>query len=114
MTMKKYELVKDDQITVFGKNLFRIKACIDFTTRLGEKIYKGDLGGFVENESNLSQNGSCWIFDDAMVFDNAKVSDSAEVYDSAWVYSHAKVCGNAIVFGSAEVYDEIISNGIRK
>ena len=31
-----------------------------------EDVHQGDLGGFVESERNLSQEGSCWIYDNAL------------------------------------------------
>ncbi len=83
--MKKYELT-NETIQIEGKKLYRIKALIDF----GD-VKAGDLGGFIEKESNLSHLGSAWIYDDAKVYGNA------EVYGNAWVCDDAMVCGNAMV-----------------
>jgi len=33
-----------------------------------------DEEGFIESESNLSQEGTFWIFDDAKAFEEAKIS----------------------------------------
>ena len=49
MKNKKYELLKDDAITSFGRTLYRIKATTDF----GD-VEKGELGGYIEKEENLS------------------------------------------------------------
>ena len=38
--------------------LHRIRAVID--VRPG--VMKGDLGGYVQSEENLSKVGTCWIF----------------------------------------------------
>ena len=101
----KYELT-DETIVVYGRTLHRIRALKD----IGTSVKKGDLGGFVESESNLSQEGNCWVYDSAKVFGSAEVYDSAEVfgsaevYDSAEVYNSAKVFGEAKVCGKAEVY----------
>lgn len=89
----KYKLT-DETIDFFGHTLHRIEALKDF----GD-VHKGDKGGFIESEHNLSQNGDCWVYDNAIVCGNAKVYGNAEVYDSAEVY------GNAEVYGSAKVYD---------
>lgn len=78
--MKKYELLKDDTIEVAGKTLFRIKALISF-----KDIRKGEIGGYVEAERNLSQSGN------ARVTGNARVSDNAWVCDDAWVSGNAWV-----------------------
>ena len=99
----KYELIKEG-------SLFRIRALKDFGV-----VKKGDLGGLVEGEHNLSQEGSCWIYDNAQVSGYAevsgyaKVSDNAEVFGYAKVYDNAQVSGYAEVFGYAEVsgYAEI-------
>ena len=95
----KYELT-DETIEVYGRTLHRIKALKD----IGTDVKKGDLGGFVESERNLSQKGNCWVFNSAMVFDSAMVFGLAEVYGSAKVYNSAEVYGKAKVYGSAEVY----------
>ena len=112
---KKFELTSDTKDTEFGR-LYRIKALIDF----GD-VKTGDLGGFVESESNLSHKGNAWVYGDALVYDdalvcgkarvygkalmygNALVRDDAQVYGDAWVYGKARVCGNAWVGGNAQV-----------
>ena len=70
--MKKYELLVDDTITFFGVQLFRIKALISFS-----EIEKGEVGGYIANEKNLSQSGNAWVYG------NARVSGNAEVYGNA-------------------------------
>lgn len=101
---KKYKLT-NETIYYYGKVLHRIKALRDFST-----IKKGDIGGFVEGKNNLSQEGDCWIYDnakvlgDAAVFGNALVYGNAEVINSALVYDDAKIFDNAIVFDDAHIY----------
>lgn len=79
--------------------LKRIVALKDF----GD-VKKGDLGGWLESEENLSPLGDSWVSDEAKVYDKAKVSGNAEVYDKAEVSGNAKVYNKARVFGNAEVY----------
>lgn len=105
-TIKKYELVNEDTIVLGDVTLFRVKALISFGA-----VKKGDLGGYVENEDNLSHSGYAWVSDGAVVYDNAKVtgdawvSDNAKVtgnarvYDNTWVSGDATVAGDAIVYG---------------
>lgn len=64
--MKKYELLIDDTIDVFGVTLFRIKALISFGN-----VEKGDLGGYVKKEDNLSHSGNAWVYGNAEVYGNA-------------------------------------------
>ena len=94
-TDKKYKLT-DECITIGDKKLYRIEALKDFAF-----IKKGDKGGFVESEENLSQVGSCWIYNDT------KVCGNAWVFGDAMVYGNAQVYGNACVFGDAEIYDNV-------
>ena len=95
---KKYKLT-DETINVNGKTLYRIKSLKDFGN-----VKKGDKGGFVEKEENLSQSGDCWVYDNAKVYNNAKVFDYADIYGNAEVFGNAIVSGNARVYGNAKVY----------
>ena len=87
--MKKFELTAEFVTNVFGKKLFRIKALVAFGN-----VEKGELGGFIEKEDNLSHDDNAWVYGNAWVFGNAQVSGNARVY------------GNAQVYGNARVYDD--------
>ena len=113
----KYKLT-DETINVGSKKLCQIEALKDF-----RDVKKGDKGGFIEYEHNLSHEGDSWVYGNAMVCgnacvcdnarvygnarvrDNARVFGNARVYDIAWVYGNARVRDNARVFGNARVYD---------
>ena len=63
MKSKKYEFtgeIKNDA----GRMLHRIRALTNFGT-----VKAGDLGGWIEKEENLSQDGNCWVYGDAIVYD---------------------------------------------
>lgn len=64
--MKKFELTSEFVTNVFGKKLFRIKALIAFGN-----VEKGELGGFIEKEDNLSHSGNAWVSGDAWVYCDA-------------------------------------------
>lgn len=96
----KYELVKDDTIEVDGITLYRIRATKDF-----REVKIGDLGGFIEKESNLAHEGNCWVHDNACVYGNAYVHDDAQVR------GNAKVFGDALVYSGANVFDEAEISG---
>lgn len=96
-TVKKY-CFNGETINYKGHILHRIVALKDFGG-----VRKGDIGGWIEKEDNLSQEGRCWVGGDAWVFGNAKVYGDARVYGNAKVYGDAKVCENARVFGNAKV-----------
>ena len=95
--MKKYELTEETKV-IDGKTLFRIRALRSF----GD-IKAGDLGGFIENERNLSHEGNAWVSGNAKVIDNALVIDNARVSGEAWVDGNARVSGNARVIDNARV-----------
>lgn len=88
--MKKFELISEFVTNVFGKKLFRIKALVAF----GD-VSAGELGGFVEKEENLSNNGDAWVYGDARVYGDAQVSGNAQVYGDARVSGDARVYGDA-------------------
>ena len=108
MENKKYELLKDDAVTYFGLTLYRIKATTDF----GD-VTKGELGGYIEKEKNLSHHGNAWVSDNAWVSGNARVSDNAWVSGNAWVSDNARVSGDARVseLGDVLVFKNHWSSG---
>lgn len=108
---KKFEVVKTDSIVFNGKTLYRIRALRSFNTPDGGIVFKGDLGGFVESENNLSQEGACWISGKAKVYDDAKIFDNAYVYGAAEVFDKAEVCDNASVNDDAQIYDNAQVHG---
>lgn len=55
-----------------SSTLHRIVALRDF----GD-VRKGDIGGWIENENNLSHDDDCWVYD------NAEVCGEARVYGDA-------------------------------
>ena len=96
--MKKFELIAESKINWFGRTLYRIKACIDFTTTSGDEVKAGDLGGYVEKEQNLSHNGKAWVWGNAKVWGNAEISGDAEVS------SDAEVSGDASIFSTKHIF----------
>jgi len=94
----KYKLTENTKI-IDDIKLYQIKALKDF-----DFIKAGDLGGWIEKVSNLSQDGNCWVSGDARVFGNAWVYGNAEVFDNAWVFGNARVNGDAKVYGNARVF----------
>lgn len=96
--MKKYELTNEIKNLEDGVVLYRIRALKDFAD-----VKAGDLGGFIQKESNLAQDGYAWVDGDACVYGDAKVCSNAWVYGNAKVYGNAWVQGDAVVSGDAWV-----------
>ena len=104
--MDKYKLTEETITAPGGAVLHRIQAIVDFKLADGTTVPAGALGGWVENEGNLSQTGKAWVYGDARVYGKACVSGDAMVYGGAEVYDDARVYDNARVDGNARVYDK--------
>ena len=87
---KKYEAIK-------ACNYYRIKALKDFRLITGGIVKKGDLGGLVDGEHNLSQEGNCWIGYHARALDNSRVLDDAVLKDHSDALDDSTVSGNAVM-----------------
>lgn len=105
-------ILTDESIEYNGRTLYRIKAIQSFGL-----IEKDILGGYVESEKNLSQEGNCWVgheakvYGNAKVLDNATVTDYAEVYDNALVFDNALISNKSKIYGNSNIYGEAIISG---
>lgn len=110
--------------------LWQIIALRDFAD-----VSAGTLGGWIEAESDLSQDGDCWIYDEnSVVFADARVTGNARVTqtctlshgvlieDNAWLdnatvshqarisdnvtVQHSRVRGECHLFGDARILNE--------
>ena len=98
---KKYQLLENDTIEEDGQTLYRIQALRD----IPDVVKRGELGGYVTSESNLSHEGDCWVGGNAQIRGEAEVSDNAQVSGKALVFGNARVFGSAHVFGNAGIRD---------
>ena len=95
---KKYILT--DETKVFnGHILHRIQALKSFGN-----VNENNLGGWIQSEKNLSQEGNCWISNNAKVYGNARIEDEAMVYGDAQVF------GESLVYDTAKVDYEVSGN----
>lgn len=121
---KKYEFT-DETKEIDGRILHRIVATKDFYR--GNRIsivMKGDLGGFIESEDNLSHDGGSWVMNNSCVYErahivgnalvgggcahvhgNSLVSEHAYVYGYANIHGYVNISGNATVNGNAHVHE---------
>lgn len=97
---KKYELTSKTFV-LSGHTLHRIRALKDFGS-----IKKGELGGWIKKEGNLSQDGNAWVHDNAKVYGDAKVYGNAEIFGDAMVCDKVEVCDNALVYDNAMIYGD--------
>lgn len=96
---KKFELVKENYITLKdGRKLYQIRALREIQNeRMIVSIKKGELGGYVESEKNLSQEGNSWISQSARVYENALVKDGSLVGNKVIVRGNAAIEDDAYV-----------------
>ena len=107
---KKYQLLENDTIQINGQILYRIQALQD----IPGVVKKGEFGGYIASEENLSHEGECWVGNEALVFGDAQVYGNAQIRDNAWIFGDAKVYDNARVYGYARVYDNVWVGGDMK
>lgn len=105
MEKKKFKLT-DETMKFKRRTLYRIEALIDF-----DDVNKGDKGGWVEKEENLSQNGDSWIYDDAKVYDDAVIQNDAKVFDESIIHDKAYVTDRARIHDYANIYGRVYISG---
>ena len=95
---KKYKLIEGSRFWQYGRPLYRIQALRDFSD-----VKKGDLGGFVESEANLSQMGDCWIYDMAQAVEKSIVEGDACLRDCSKMYGSSLLKDKAQLQGCARM-----------
>lgn len=107
--------------------LHRIRALREF----GD-VKAGDLGGYIEDEFNLSVHDcNCWVYDHSKVYGGARIDgdaiikndscvcgdaviynhaviDNSFVTENAFVSGYARVLDNSSVYGDAKVYGDAL------
>ena len=83
--MIKFKLTDEKMSNQLELDAYRIVALRDF----GD-VKAGDLGGFVEFESNLSHDGDCWIGEHGVVVHRCKVQGNAKI-DYAELYNGCSI-----------------------
>ena len=105
--VKKYELGEEREID--GIKMHRIVALVDLPPRKDPSLLggvrRGDIGGWVESEYNLSHYGDCWVYHDAMVLGKAKVLENASILGRARVSGSSLILGCATVGGDSSISD---------
>ena len=107
-----YEEKKVKNATYTIKNGKAVKGKEEEITILIETM--GEKGGWIEQVSNLSQDGKCWVGANGIVCGNGficdnvnlssgEVGENAKVAGDAQIGGQAAVGGNAYVFGKASI-----------
>ena len=93
MENRKYEIT-DITMEFEERTLYRIRALKNF-----RNVKAGDLGGWVSGKHNLSQEGDCWIYDEAKCMDNARM------YHNSAMYNNAVMCDFSEMHGCSEMHN---------
>lgn len=89
--------------------LHRIRALRD----MGTEVRAGDLGGFVESESNLSfePGDDAWIFDNAIACNNAYVDKGSCLRGEAVACDNAYISHGSVMTGHSRAEDDAYIRG---
>lgn len=99
MSQKKYEITEITHPKYPW--LHRIRA----RCQVNEQVGPGALGGYVQTEDNLSQDGTCWIYDQAICCEEAVVEDDGRMFDGAVAR------GSALISGDARMFERAVAEG---
>lgn len=99
MSQKKYEITEITHPKYPW--LHRIRA----RCQVNEQVGPGALGGYVQTEDNLSQDGTCWIYDQAICCEEAVVEEDGRMFDGAVAR------GSALISGDARMFERAVAEG---
>jgi hypothetical protein len=108
---KKYELLAGDFLKAGDRTVYRIRALRDFAD-----VRRGDIGGYIENESALAHDGDAWVQDVAQVYGpHGRVTGNARIRGEAWVLGRvdgdAEICDLVVVEAHAYVGGRTVLSG---
>ena len=89
--MRKYELT-DNYDYCQGRKVFQIRAL----RKVRDGVYPGDLGGWIESEDNLSQEGGCWV-------ENVAITTDESSNEYVEIYGTTRITGDEHIAGSAKI-----------
>ena len=114
---KKFELTENYVVNESGTKLYQIKC-----TKTFKYAKEGELGGYIEKEENLSQEGNAWVSGDARVSGDACLKSDADhcgfdCFSSSNRHTHAYLTSDNTVEitcgcfrGSIEEFEKKVKN----
>jgi acetyltransferase-like isoleucine patch superfamily enzyme len=101
--MKKFSMELVHTKPLPGVTTYQVIALRDIPLH---KVKKGDYGGYIQYEENLSHHGDCWVDRNALVLGkNSVIEDNALVTDRAVVRGNSRISGDVIVASMAKLED---------
>lgn len=92
-------ILTDNVKTINGHKLYQICA-----TESKGIVKAGELGGFVESATNLSQDGLCWIAKESIIYGCSHISDNVRIVNSTII--------DTDVFGGTYVTSSRLENSV--
>lgn len=103
---KKFEFTGKEML--YPVRVKEIRALRDFGY-----VKKGDIGGYIECEKNLSHKGNCWVYQGAVVYGNSMICNNAVVAEGVTVRNKSVIGGNAFVVGKGiEISHSVIEDDV--
>ena len=106
-TNKKYKFT-GKTIEFNGHVLYQIQSLINLHNHFID-VDEGDLGGWIESEDNLSQDGTCWVLPGSYIMDKSVIKRNAYISDGVVVTGKSVLSGDARVSGQILVSDSTIN-----
>ena len=129
-----YRKYNGEQVMENERILYRIIAAREIAGSDGYetvKVEKGEKGGYIEKEENLSQKGNCWIHGEketeygkeafSVAYGNAVIKDDAQLINGSCIRDEARAADRAVlkdgsivaehgqVYGDATIYESTVS-----
>lgn len=112
----KYRMTDTTKKVLNRGTFYQIEALTDIPDK---EVRKGDRGGWIQKQDNLSQLGNCWIDTKSYVGDNARVEGDSTIINSE-IFDNSRVTGVSVikggrltdrstVYGNAIVTDSFLS-----
>lgn len=98
---KKYEMTELFTLSSDGTKVYRIKALVNIPYH---GVKAGELGGFIENEKNLSHQGSAWVMPNCHVFGKSEVLNDVIVKNGAEIQD-SHLSDDMVVSGVVKIKD---------
>ncbi|MDK9361784.1 YdcK family protein [Lelliottia wanjuensis] len=113
--MKKYRLSDETRLYHFQNT--EGKASVTLRQIIAERDFSdvtaGTKGGWLEDESALSHDGNCWVYDEnSVVFGQAQICDNARITQPCVISHAANIRDNSWVDGSQVSHGAQLSDNV--
>ncbi|HFZ8993402.1 TPA: YdcK family protein [Citrobacter freundii] len=113
--MNKYSLSAAQRPFSYDDNGEKKSVLLRQIVALGDfnDVKAGTVGGWIDSESVLAQDGDCWIYDEnAIAFAGAVISGNARVTQTCVIRDNARIADNAWIDGAEISHGAQISDNV--